>query len=230
MFSFRIINSAKFLQMPEGSQLLYFHLAMRADDDGVVEAYPVLKLLGSAPDTYKVLIAKGFIVELNSEQVSFVTDWNEHNTIRADRKVNSVYLPLLLERNPDAQVLEPKPRSDVDDNSRRVDRPRTAEGRLGKVRLGQDSSGELQAPEEPPTPKREASISYVENLEHGEIERLTGKYAITERDVRTIASRLVLYCTSKGRRYKNYKAALENWIAKDFKLRDTSNSKYAKYS
>ncbi len=43
MFSNRIANSAKFLQMPAESQLLYFHLVLRADDDGIVEAYPILK-------------------------------------------------------------------------------------------------------------------------------------------------------------------------------------------
>src|SRR3990167_10566706 len=143
MFSFRIINSAKFLQMPEGSQLLYFHLAMRADDDGIVETYPVFKILGSQPDNYKVLLAKGFIIELNDEQVAFLTDWKEHNVIRADRKINSVYLPLLLEKLPMAQILEPKPRSDVNDNSVRLTGGQSTDGigkvRLGKVRLGKDN-------------------------------------------------------------------------------------------
>lgn len=142
MFSNRIANSAKFLQMPEGAQLLYFHMVQRADDDGVVEAYPLLKLLGSAPDNFKVLLAKGFICQLNDDQVTVITDWLEHNTIRADRKVDSIYKSLLVEQVPKMKLIQPKPRSDVGDNSRRicVDSPRTAEDRLGKDRLGKDNN------------------------------------------------------------------------------------------
>lgn len=119
MFSNRISNSAKFLQMPEGSQLLYFHMIIRADDDGIVEAYPIIKLLGTAPDNLKVLLAKGFIKQLNEDQVVVITDWHEHNLIRADRKVDSIYINL-LKNYPEIPYLEPKPRSDVKDNSKRL--------------------------------------------------------------------------------------------------------------
>lgn len=120
MFSNRIANSAKFLQMPAESQLLYFHLVLRADDDGIVESYPVTRLLGLAPDNFKVLIAKGFIKQLNEDQVVVITDWHEHNTIRADRKVNSIYQHLLKKVLPEIKLISPKPRTDVIDNSNRV--------------------------------------------------------------------------------------------------------------
>ncbi len=38
MFSLDIIDSDAFLDMPNESQNLYFHLAMRADDDGFVNS------------------------------------------------------------------------------------------------------------------------------------------------------------------------------------------------
>lgn len=107
--------------MPSESQVLYFHMIIRADDDGVVESYPLMKLLGMAPDNFKVLIAKGFIRELNEDQVVVISDWLEHNTIRADRKVNSIYTHLLKEKAPDLPLLEAKPRSDVEDNSKRIE-------------------------------------------------------------------------------------------------------------
>jgi len=145
MFSNRIANSAKFLQMPAESQLLYFHLVLRADDDGVVECYPVLRLLGLAPDNFKVLQAKGFIRELNEDQVVVITDWLEHNTIRADRKVDSIYKPLLKNLYPDLKFIEAKPRSDVIDNSRRINKntdevlggPSTVS--ISKVKLSKDN-------------------------------------------------------------------------------------------
>jgi hypothetical protein len=134
MFNNRIANSTKFLQMPAESQLLYFHMILRADDDGIVESYPLMKLLGAAPDSFKVLLAKGYIKQLNEDQVIVIIDWLEHNTIRADRKVDSIYLPLLNEKFPELPVIKPKPRVDVEDNSRRL-RGLSTDG-ISKDRLG----------------------------------------------------------------------------------------------
>lgn len=36
MFAKTIIDSDAFLEMPQSTQLLYLHLAMRADDDGFI--------------------------------------------------------------------------------------------------------------------------------------------------------------------------------------------------
>lgn len=136
MFSNRIANSAKFLQMPTEAQLLYFHMVMRADDDGVVEAYPLLKLLGVPSDNFKVLITKGFIKQLNEDQVVVITEWLEHNTIRADRKVNSIYYQELMDIFPNVKVIHPKARIDVEDNSKRLGGPST-DG-ISQVKLSKD--------------------------------------------------------------------------------------------
>ena len=105
-----------------------------------------MRTTGAAQDDLKILLAKKFIHQLNDDLVVFVTDWREHNFIRADRKTDSVYKDLLLQVVPEANVIQPKPRTDVRDNSRRInqepylqptDSPRTVHGRhrLGKVRL-----------------------------------------------------------------------------------------------
>jgi hypothetical protein len=146
MLSLRIVDSARFLQMPLTAHALYFHLALHADDDGVVESFPVMRTTGAAQDDLKILLAKKFLHQLNDDLVAFVTDWREHNFIRADRKTDSVYKDLLLQVVPEADIIQPKPRTDVRDNSRRMnqqpflqaaDSPRTVHGRhrLGKVRL-----------------------------------------------------------------------------------------------
>lgn len=170
MFSNRVANSANFLQMPAESQLLFFHMVLRADDDGIVEAYPVLKLLGVAPDSFKVLLAKGYLKQLNEDQVVVISDWLEHNTIRSDRKVNSIHLPLLLERFPDTQIVVVKPRSDVIDNSNRVDSPRTAEGKLSKDKLltGENKFSQeieiVSEDEKPPKEKKDTTYFKVFQL------------------------------------------------------------------
>ena len=113
MFSIRLINSARFLKMPISSQALYFHLGLMADDDGVVEAYNVIKSVGCTEDDLKILVAKGFVQVLNEDLVSYITDWNENNSIRADRKIDSIYKDLLVSINPDVKLLEKRPRADV---------------------------------------------------------------------------------------------------------------------
>jgi hypothetical protein len=56
-------------------------LALHADDDGVVESFPVMRTTGAAQDDLKILLAKKFIRQLNDDLVVFVTDWREHNFI-----------------------------------------------------------------------------------------------------------------------------------------------------
>ena len=126
MFSIRLINSARFLKMPISCQALYFHLGLHADDDGVVEAYNVIKTVGCTEDDLKVLIAKGFIQVLNDDLVSYITDWNENNSIRADRKIDSIYKDLLVSINPDVKLIQPKQRADV---KKQMDNQWTTNGR-----------------------------------------------------------------------------------------------------
>lgn len=140
MFSKRIINSGRFLKMPMSSQALYFHLGLAADDDGVVEAFQVMRLVGFAEDDLKVLAAKGLVAILNEDLVSFITDWREHNLIRPDRKINSIYRNLLLRVIPENELVEPRKRRDLKnwtDNGQPMDVQRTTNGphRLGEVRI-----------------------------------------------------------------------------------------------
>lgn len=70
MFSSRVTESTRFLKMPATSQNLYFHLGMHADDDGVVEAYPVMRLTRATEDDLKILISKGFASEITNDLVA----------------------------------------------------------------------------------------------------------------------------------------------------------------
>ena len=112
MFSKRIIESARFLRMPASSRLLYFDLGMRADDDGVVEAYTVIRATGATEDDFKILVAKNFLKILNEDLVSYITDWSENNRIRPDRKIDSIYKGLLIQVLPDVELVEKCERAD----------------------------------------------------------------------------------------------------------------------
>jgi hypothetical protein len=149
MFSLKIIDSAKFLKMPVSTQALYFHLCMRADDDGIAEGFNVLRMIGATEDDLRILVAKGFITILNEDLVSYITDWNEHNKIRADRKIDSIYKDLLIQVYPDVKLLESKKNNNCGqtadkcqtDDGQMTDECQTNVG-IGKVRLGKDRVGE----------------------------------------------------------------------------------------
>lgn len=96
MFSKTVINSARFLTMPPSSRLLYYDLGMAADDDGVVEAFTVIRTTGAVEDDLRVLVSKGFVLLLNDELVAYITDWSKNNQIRKDRYQPSIYKKLLV--------------------------------------------------------------------------------------------------------------------------------------
>lgn len=164
MFSKRITNSGRFLKMPATSQTLYFHLGLDADDDGIVEAYKVIKLTNANEDDLKVLITKDFIKMLNDDLVVVILDWREHNLIRADRKVDSIYKDLLQEKLPDFEVLEAKDRADRPkdaDLGRPTDNQWAAQVRLGQVRLDTTADAEIHEEEEETTEIEDADGNFI---------------------------------------------------------------------
>ena len=91
MFAKTIIDSDAFLDMPHSSQLLYFHLSMRADDDGFINnPKKIQRMVGSGDDDLRLLIAKNFIIPFESGVV-VIKHWRIHNYIQADRYKTTVY-------------------------------------------------------------------------------------------------------------------------------------------
>ena len=91
MFAKTIIDSDAFLDMPLSSQALYFHLSMRADDDGFVNnVKKIQRMLGCADDDLKILLAKNFIIPFENG-VCVIKHWMVHNYIQKDRYKPTVY-------------------------------------------------------------------------------------------------------------------------------------------
>ena len=91
MFAKTIIDSDAFLDMPLSTQALYFHLSMRADDDGFVNSpKKISKMVGASDDELKVLFAKKFIIGFESGVV-VIKHWKIHNYIQKDRKKDTNY-------------------------------------------------------------------------------------------------------------------------------------------
>lgn len=91
MFSLDVVDTDSFLDLPASSQSLYFHLGMRADDDGFVSSPKrITAMVGAAGDDLKLLIAKGFVIPFESG-VCVIRDWRVNNYIQRDRYTPSIY-------------------------------------------------------------------------------------------------------------------------------------------
>ena len=92
MFSKTIIDSDAFLDMPLSSQALYFHLSMRADDDGFVNnPKKIQRIIGCGDDDLKLLMCKKFLIPFESGIV-VIKHWRIHNYIRNDRYKETNYI------------------------------------------------------------------------------------------------------------------------------------------
>ena len=91
MFAKTIIDSDAFLDMSLSTQALYFHLSMRADDEGFVNnPKKIQRMIGCGDDEMKMLIAKKFIIPFESG-VCVIKHWRIHNYIQKDRFKETVY-------------------------------------------------------------------------------------------------------------------------------------------
>lgn len=162
MFSKSIIGAARFLRMPATSRLLYYDLGMQADDDGVVEAFSVMRLTGATEDDLRVLVTKGFVRVLNDDLVTLISDWSKNNLIKKDRYRQSIYKDLIIQLdtncqcgtnmeptwNPSGTQLEPQDRLGQDSR--------------GKENIGEENKGEFEGEKPadmPPAPPRQ-SVPY----------------------------------------------------------------------
>jgi len=103
MFTMKICDSDAFLDMPLSAQCLYFHLNMRADDDGFIDnPKRITRLIGANEDDLKLLIAKRFVLAFESG-VIVIKHWRMHNTLSKNRYYETQYLDekaqLLLKEN-----------------------------------------------------------------------------------------------------------------------------------
>ena len=92
MFAKTIIDSYAFLDMRLSTQALYFHLAMRADDEGFVNnPKKIQRMIGASDDDCRILASKRFILTFQSG-IIVIKHWKIHNYIQSDRFKETVYL------------------------------------------------------------------------------------------------------------------------------------------
>ncbi len=226
MFSKTVIDSDTFLDMPPTTQNLYFHLSMRADDDGFVNnPKKIQRMVGANEDDLKLLLAKSYIIAFESG-IIVIRHWRLHNYIRKDRyKGTSCRDEMQLLHTTETGEYELK-NDDRLPTGIPSDIPTVyqmeTQVRLGKVSIGKDNI--LCAPYEPvretkPEKQRISSPEKQKNSKHkygeyenvllsdGELDKLKHRFP----DYLERIERLSGYIASKGTRYKSHYATICNW-------------------
>ena len=150
MFSKTIIDSDAFLDMPLSAQALYFHLSMRADDDGFLNnANKIIRMINASKNDYDLLLVKKFIIQFD-DGICVIKHWRIHNYIRNDRYKPTVYQDEMncltikdnkaYTLNPDIPTIEEKNNIGIPNVYQMETQDRLGKDRLGKDRLGKDNS------------------------------------------------------------------------------------------
>ena len=135
MFAKTIIDSDAFIDMPQSTQNLYFHLSMRADDDGFINSpKTIMRSIGCKDDDINLLIMKKFIIPFENGIV-VIKHWKIHNYIQSDRHTPTKYIDqkkqLELDENKAYRLLKDECIQNVSIVDTQV--------RLGKESIGKDN-------------------------------------------------------------------------------------------
>ena len=218
MFAKTIIDSDAFLDMPLTSQALYFHLSMRADDDGFVNnPKRIQRLIGANDNDLGMLIAKRFLIPFESGIV-VIKHWRIHNYIQNDRYKESVYTDEkgMLDIKPNKAYSFKKSLCIQDEEDmypeciQNVSKADT-QVRLGKVREGEESVEEIITA---PIPTTYGDHNLV-NLSDAEYQGLLNTYGkdITEDYIQRIDE----YMYYNNKQYPSHYKTIIRWIEKDKK-------------
>ena len=224
MFAKTIIDSDAFLDMPMSTQCLYFHLSMRADDDGFINnPKRIQKMIGASDDDLKLLIAKAFLIYFDSGVV-VIKHWKIHNYIQSDRYKPTVYAEekaLLNTKNNKAYTLN----DGCIQNGYIMDtQVRLGKDRIGKDRIGKDSVGEIEEGDKPPSKAKRFTPPTLEEVT---------AYCM-ERNNSVDPQHFIDYYTSNGwlvgkNKMKDWKAAVRTWERNGYsKPKATSTTKNTK--
>lgn len=210
MFAKAIIDSDAFLDMPPSTQVLYFHLAMRADDDGFINnPKTIMRIVGAKDDDIKLLVAKRFIIPFDSGVV-VIKHWRIHNYIQKDRYTETKYIEeknqLIINKKNGYSLKQIGLLDDENDNVYILD----TQDRLGKDRLGKDRL-ELERDKNKATRFIKPTIDEIKTFLNEQ------EY---ETDIDRYADRFYNFYESKGwkvgkEKMKDWKAAIRGWLSRD---------------
>lgn len=236
MFAKNVIDSDLFLEMPITSQLLYFHLSMRADDDGFInKPKSIMRLIGCKDDDMKVLISNQFVIPFESGVV-VIKHWRVHNYIQKDR-----YKPTQYQEEKSKITLSDNNVYNMDTNCLQPVSKMETQVRLGKDRLELDKDSiEIESEPNSSAPTQSKPTFH----KHGEYKHIKltdeqhSKLILDYGEQKTseYIKRCDEYVQQTGKSYKDYYLTIRNWIRKDngengnVRDNETSSAKSTDYS
>lgn len=217
MFAKTIIDSDAFLDMPLSTQALYFHLSMRADDDGFINnPKKIQRMIGGSDDDLKLLIVKNFVIPFESGIV-VIKHWKIHNYIQKDRYKATVYKEekarLAIKENNaytlDTRCIQGVSKADTQDS----------------IELELEKEIELELGESKSARPKKHRYGEYNNvlLTDEELAKLKEEYPDYEERIERLSS----YVASTGKSYKSHYATIRNWARKDAEQRKGGKNKVA---
>jgi len=219
MFARTIIDSDAFLDMPLSTQALYFHLAMRADDEGFINnPKKIIRMIGATDDEMKLLMAKKFVIAFESG-VIVIKHWKLHNYIRTDRLKATVYQDerqQLIEKDNGSYKLN----ENYQNNGRQM--AGKCQHRLDKISIDKisiDKDRELADANNAPKKKKPKPVKHKYGefktvlLSDDEYSKLINEFG--ESDTMARIERLDGYVGSTGKVYKDHYRTILVWAKKD---------------
>lgn len=201
MFSKTIIDSDTFLDMPLSAQALYFHLSMRADDDGFINnPKKIQRMIGASDDDCRLLIMKQLIIAFESG-VIVIKHWRLHNYIQKDRYKPTIYQNEKSTLELDESKVYTKCIQDVFNMDTQV--------RLGKVRLGKVKESE----DKPHSQKKPYGEFKNVLLTDDEYNLLIEQFGNPEQ----LIKRLDEYKEQSGKQYNSDYMAIRKWVVEAVK-------------
>ena len=209
MFAKSVIQSSRFLKMPVSSRELYFQMGMSADDDGVVDAWSIMRLTDAREDDLRVLVAKGFVQILdNEEMIAYLTDWEVNNIIRKDRYREGIYKNLKI------QVLELLDNQSTTSRQPNVNQM-SAQDKLSKDKLSKDKTREENTPIDPKHTYGEYKHVKLKDTEYQKLVTDYGK-SMAESCITFLDE----YIEMKGYKAKSHYLCIRKWVVDAVKERE----------
>ena len=231
MFAKTIIDSDAFIDMPLSTQALYFHLSMRADDDGFINnPKRIQRMIGCGDDDMKLLCAKRYILPFDSGVV-VIKHWKIHNYIKKDRYKETVYqeekAQLILKEN--GAYTEANNAVDTEwfqDGSKMDTQVRLGKDRIGQVSLVEGSvvEGDTAATDESDQLKQlNGPLGQgVVWLTDNQLDSLLDKLGLEAFD--RYVKRLADFIIEKKAHINNHYETIIKWHNEDSQIKDYSST------
>ena len=221
MFTQKIVDSDAFLDMPLSTQALYFHLNMRADDDGFINnPKRIQRTIGASDDDLKLLLAKRFLICFESG-VIVIKHWRMHNTLRKDRYNPTQYqdeLSMLNVKDNNAYT-EKEVGNQMATTWQPDGNQMATQYSIGKYSIDKESidieySASDESETESPKPKKPTKHKHGEyqnvRLTDNEFAKLADDFGSDIRD--KAITFLDAYIEEKGYKSKSHNLAIRRWV------------------